>query len=348
MSTAKSDGASMEPAASLMQLATAFRASRAISVATQLGVPDLLASGPQSSEQLASATRTHPSSLGRLMRALCAVGIFREAEPDRFDLAPMGNLLRSDVPGSMRAGVLFLAGDTPWRVWGDLLFSVRTNEAAFDHVLGMQTFDYWATHPEEATIHDQFMADRSAAVAAPVIAAYDFSGFRTIADVGGGTGLLLAEILAAHPKAQGILFDLPNVVADAREVLESRKVLDRCRIEAGSFFESVPTEAECYLLKYIIHDWDDVRASSILANCRKAMQRSSTLLIIDNVLPDRLEQGRSVPGFMTDLEMLLRTPGGRERTEEQFRALLADAGFELKRVIPNASPLSIVEARPQP
>ena len=348
MPTTKSDRISTEAAASLVQLATAFRASRAIYVATHLGVPDLLASGPKSSEELASATKTHPSSLRRLMRTLCAVGIFREDGPDRFDLAPMGSVLRSDVPGSMRARVLFLAGDTGWRVWGDLLFSVRTSEAAFDHVLGMQTFDYWASHPEEAAIHDAFMADTSAAVAAPVLAAYDFSTFRTVADVGGGTGLLLAEILAAHPKVHGILFDLPHVVAGAREVLESRKVLDRCRIESGSFFESVPAEAECYLLKYIIHDWDDVRATPILANCRKAMQPNSTLLIIDHVLPDRPEQGRSIPGFFIDLEMLVRTPGGRERTEEQFRALLADVGFDMKRVIPTGSPLSIVEARPQP
>lgn len=139
-----------------------------------------------------------------------------------------------------------------------------------------------------------------------------------------------------------------RVVAGARELLESRKVLDRCRIESGSFFESVPAGAECYLLKYINHDWDDLRAASILANCRKAMQRSSTLLIVDHVLPDRPEQGRSIPGFIMHLEMLLRTPGGRERTEEQFRALLVKAGFDLKRVIPTAPPLSIVETHPQP
>jgi O-methyltransferase domain/Dimerisation domain len=348
MPTTKSDRISTEAAASLMQLATAFKGSRAIYVATDLGIPDLLASGPKSSEELATATKTHPSSLRRLMRALCAVGVFREAEPDRFDLAPMGSLLRSGVPGSLQARVLFNAGDTGWRVWGDLMFSVRTGDAAFEHILGMQTFDYWASHPQEAAIHDESMAATSALVAGSVIDIYDFSAIRTVVDVGGGTGLLLAELLAAHPKAHGILFDLPHVVAGAREVLESRKVLDRCSIESGSFFESVPTGAECYLLKYIIHDWDDVRASSILANCRKAMPRSSTLLIVDHVLPDRPEQGRSIPGFIMDLEMLLRTPGGRERTEEQFRALLADVGFDLKRVIPTGSPLSIVEARPQP
>jgi hypothetical protein len=346
--TTKSDMTSGAVAMSLMQLATGFKGSRAIYVATDLGIPDLLASGPKSSSELATATATHPSSLRRLMRALCAVGIFREAEPDRFDLTPMSILLRSGVPGSLRARVLFNAGDIGWRIWGDLMFSVRTGEAAFEHVLGMQTFDYWASHPHEAAIHDESMAATSALVAGSVLNLYDFSAFRTVVDVGGGTGLLLAEILAVHPKVHGILFDLPHVVAGAREVLESRKVLDRCRIESGSFFESVPTGAECYLLKYIIHDWDDVRASSILVNCRKAMQRNSTLLIVDHVLPDRPEEGRSIPGFIMDLEMLLRTPGGRERTEEQLRALLADAGFDLKRVIPTASPLSIAEARPQP
>lgn len=347
MPTTNSDRIATEAAASLMQLATAFRVSRAICVATHLGIPDLLFSGPKNSEELASATKTHPSSLRRLMRALCAVGIFREDGPERFDLAPMGNLLRRGVPGSMHASVLFLAGDTGWRVWGDLLFSVQTSEAAFDHVLGMQTFDYWASNPDEAAIHDAFMADKSATVAAPVLHALDFSTFHTVADVGGGTGLMLAEILAALPEAHGILFDLPHVVAAARGVLESRKVLDRCRIETGSFFESVPAGAECYLLKCVIHDWDDIRAASILANCRKAMQPSSTLLIIDSVLPERPEQGHSIPGFITDLEMLLRTPGGRERTEEQFRALLADEGFDLKRIIPTASPVSIVAARLQ-
>jgi hypothetical protein len=344
----KSDMTSGAAATSLMQLATAFKGSRAIYVATDLGIPDLLAAGTKSSTELATATATHPSSLSRLMRALCAVGIFREVEPDRFDLAPMGSLLRNGVPGSLRARVLFNAGDTGWRVWGDLMFSVRTGDAAFEHLLGMQTFDYWASHPQEAAIHDESMAATSALVAGSVLDVCDFSAFRTVVDVGGGTGLLLAEILAAHPKVHGILFDLPNVVTGARDVFESRKVLDRCRIESGSFFESVPAGAECYLLKYIIHDWDDVRANSILANCRKAMQRRSRLFIVDHVLPDRPEQGRSIPGFIMDLEMLLRAPGGRERTEEQFRGLLADAGFDLKRVIPTASPLSIVEARPQP
>jgi hypothetical protein len=191
------------------------------------------------------------------------------------------------------------------------------------------------------------MAATSALVAGSVLDRYDFSTLRTIVDVGGGTGLLLAEILAAHPKLRGILFDLPHVVDGAREVIESHRVLDRCRIESGSFFDSVPQGLDCYLLKYVIHDWDDARAATILANCRKAMQVNSTLLIIDHVLPDRPEQGHSMPGYIVDLDMLLRTPGGRERTEQEFRALLSRAGFELKRVLSMTSPLSIVEALPR-
>jgi hypothetical protein len=347
MSNTKSENPPTNPATSLMQLVTAFKVSRAIFVATDLGIPDLLAPGPQTIFELAAATKAHLPSLGRLMRALCTFGIFTETDPDRFDLAPMGRLLRSGVPGSMRARVLFNAGDTGWRVWGDLMFSVQTGEAAFEHVLGMETFDYWASHPEEAAIHDESMAATSALVAGSVLDCYDFSAFRTIVDVGGGTGLLLAEILAAHPKLRGILFDLPHVVAGAREIIKSRKVLDRSLIKSGSFFDSVPQGSDCYLLKYVIHDWDDTRAETILANCRKAMKASATLLIIDHVLPDRPEQGHLTPGYIMDLEMLLRTPGGRERTEQDFRALLSRAGFELKRVLPTVSPLSIVEARPR-
>lgn len=335
-------------AASLMQLATAFRASRAIYVATNLGIPDLVASRSMSSAELAAATNTHPLSVHRLMRALSALGVFEEREPDLFSLAPMGALLRNDLPGSLRAPVLFLAGETGWRVWGDLLFSIQTGDAALEHVLGMQTFDYWASHPEECAIHDQAMASSSALVAASLLAAYDFSNFRVVVDVGGGTGFLLGEILAAHPHLRGILVDLPHVVAGAQEVLEPKGVASRCQIEGGSFFESIPRGGDAYLLKYIVHDWDDARATAILVGCRKAMTPSSTLLVVDHVLPGRAEQGQAISGFLTDLEMLVRTPGGRERTEEEFRSLFAAAGFELQRVVSTASPLSVVEGRPRP
>jgi hypothetical protein len=331
-----------------MQLATAFRASRAVYVATELGIPDLLAGRSMSSSELAAATKTHRVSVHRLMRALSALGVFDEREPDRFSLAPMGRLLRRDVPGSLRAPVLFLAGETGWRVWGDLLFSIQTGDAALEHVLGMQTFDYWASHPEEGAIHDEAMAAWSALVAASILAAYDFSTFRVVVDVGGGTGLLLAEILAAHSHLRGILVDLAHVVAAAPKILEPKGVASRCQIEGGSFFESIPTGGDAYLLKAIIHDWDDSRATAILTGCRKAMTPSSTLLVVDHVLPRRAEEGQSMPGFLTDLEMLVRTPGGRERTEEEFRSLFAGAGFELKRVISTASPLSVVEGRPRP
>ena len=335
-------------AGSLMQLVTAFRASRAIYAATALGIPDLLADCSMSGAELAAATNTHVLSIRRLMRALTALGVFEERTTDLFSLAGMGTLLRSDVPGSLRAPVLFLAGDTGWRVWEELLFSIRTGDAALEHVLGMQTFDYWASHPEECAIHDQAMAAGSASVARAVLAAYDFSRFHVAVDVGGGTGLLLSEILAAHGHLRGILFDLPHVVANADEVLNRKGVAGRCQIQGGSFFESIPKGGDAYLLKHIVHDWDDPRATAILAGCRNAMASSSTLVVVDHVLPGRAEEGQSLSGFLTDLEMLVRTPGGRERTEEEFCSLFAAAGFELQRVVSTASPLSIVEGRPQP
>jgi len=335
-------------AASLMQLALGYRASRAVYVATELGIPDLLASRSMSSAELAAATKTHRLSVHRLMRALSALGLFEEHEPDRFSLAPMGALLRRDVPRSLRAPVLMLAGETGWRVWGDLLFSLRTGDSALEHVFGMQTFDYWASHPHECAIHDEAMAVGSAGVAAPFLAAYDFSKFGVVVDVGGGTGLLLSEVLAAHANLRGILVDLPHVVAGAPQVLERKGVASRCRIEGGSFFESIPTGGDAYLLKHIIHDWDDSRSTAVLAGCRKAMTPNSTLLVVEHVLPEQAEQGQSISGFLMDLEMLVRGPGGRERTKDEFRGLFAAAGFELLRVISTASPLSVVEGRPLP
>jgi len=348
MAENQGDRQSAAVAASLMQLAMGFRASRAVYTATELGIADLLASRSMSSAELAAATKTHQLSVHRLMRALSALGVFEEREPDRFSLAPIGALLKRDEPRSLRAPVLFLAGETGWRVWGDLLFSLRTGDAALEHVLGMQTFDYWASHPDECAIHDEAMAVASAGVAAALLAAYDFSPFGVVVDVGGGTGSLLSEILAAHSHLRGILVDLPHVVVGAPQVLERKGVASRCRIEGGSFFESIPTGGDAYLLKHIIHDWDDSRSIAILASCRKAMTPNSTLLVVDHVLPERAEQGQSISGFLTDLEMLVRTPGGRERTEDEFSSLFAAAGFELKRVVSTPSPLSVVEGRPKP
>ncbi len=322
-----------------------LRGSQALYVAAKLGIADHLAVRPMRSGELATATNTHAASLRRLLRALAALGIFAEQEPDCFALTPAGKLLRRGVPGSLHPVVLFLTGEVRWRCWANLLGCVRTGQPAASQVLGMQLFDFYAAHPEESAVHDEAMAAFTSMVSAAVLHAYDFSRFRCVVDVGGGTGQLLADILRAHPALHGVLFDLPLVVAEARDVLAARGVADRCRIEGGSFFDAVLKGGDAYLLKNVIHDWDDPQATAILAACRSALPPDGMLLVLDRVLPECAEAGQGADAFLLDLEMLTMA-GGRERTESELRELLAVARFALKRTVPTASPLSIILGRP--
>ena len=298
------------------------------------------------SGQLAVAAGADAQSLRRLLRALVAYGVFEEDAPDRYGLNAAAELLRRDVPGSQRAGVLFTAGDMTWQLWLDFLESVRTGHSVVERTFGRNVFERHAENSEESALFGQAMAAFSAALSAPLIAAYDFSSFKCIADVGGGTGRLLADILAANPKAQGILFDLPDVTTAAPSLLEASGVARRCKLVAGNFFEGVPVGADAYMLKHILHDWDDARAIAIISNCRKAMARNTTLLIVERVMAERAEQGRAAEAYLVDLEMLVHTPGGRERTESEFRAILSAAGFATMRVVPTTTPVSVIEARP--
>jgi hypothetical protein len=324
---------SLPPSAVLMQMVSGYRASQALYVAAKLGIADLLKDGPKSSDELAEAAHAHPAALRRLMRALASLGIFEEDAAGRFSLTPMGTCLRSDVPGSLRAPVLFLVGEEGWRAWGALLHSVQTGEPAFDHVYGMGGFDYGAQHPEFSKVLDESMAAFAAPVADAVLAAYDFSGTSTLVEVGGGNGALLSAILRAHPELRGILFDLPHVVTGASKVLADAGVADRCEVVGGSFFDSVPGGGDTYMLKWIIHDWDDDRSIAILRACHRAMKGTGKLLVLDQILPRRAEPSGATAVFMFDLEMLVVAPGGRERTEDEFRALLAAAGFRVNRVV---------------
>jgi len=325
-----------------------YQAAQPVHVAAQLGLADLLADGPRSIAELADATGTHAPSLERLVRMLAALGVVAEEANGRISLTPLGSPLRAGVPGSVRDRVLFLTGDWYWRSWGELLYSVRTGEPAFDHIFGMSNFAYWEHNPEAGAIHDDAFTTMAQFTTTPLVAAYDFTRFGVLADIGGSEGPLLAAILQAHPGLRGILFDLPHVVTRAAPVLEAAGVADRVEVVGGSFFESVPTGADAYLLKYIIHDWDDERALAILTRCRQAMTSEATLLLIEQVLPEHLEVGAAaVATARLDLTMLLLTPGGRERTESAFRRLLGEAGFELRRVISTRSPFSFLEAVPQ-
>lgn len=329
----------------LLQLVTGYQTAQVVHVAAQLGLADLLADGPQHIEAMAVATGTHAPSLARLVRMLAALGIVAEETDGRIRLTPLGAPLRAGVPGSVRDRVLFLVGEWFWRGWGDLLYSVRTGKPAFDHVFGVSNFDYWERVPEAGAIHDAFFTAMAQITTTPLVAAYDFARFDTIADIGGSEGPLLAAILRANPGVRGILFDLPHVVARAAPVLAAAGVADRCTVVGGDFLVSVPAGADAYILKYIIHDWDDERAVAILARCRAAMAPGATLLLIEQVLPERLEAGAAaLPAARLDLQMLVLTPGGRERTESEFRHLLADAGLELRTVVLTASPFHILEA----
>jgi SAM-dependent methyltransferase len=334
------------PALMLRHMAFAMRISRALYAAAELNIADILAEGPLTSGQLAVAAGADGQSLRRLLRALVAHGVFEEEGPDRYRLNAAAELLRRDVPGSQRAGVLFTAGDTTWRLWSDFLASVRTGQAVVDRAFGKDIFERFAEHSDEFALFGQAMAAFSAALSQPLIAAYDFSPFRCIADVGGGSGRLLADILAANPTVQGILFDLPEVSAAASALLDGSGVCERCKLVSGSFFDGIPAGADAHLLKHILHDSDDARAIKIISNCRRAIASDGTLLIVERILPERAEQGRAAEAYLVDLEMLVYTPGGRERTESEFRKLLSAAGFATTRIVPTSAPVSLIEARP--
>jgi O-methyltransferase domain/Dimerisation domain len=333
------------PEAVIRQLFMGLRASQVAYVAVKLALADQLANRPLTSTELAAATGTDRASLRRVLRALVALGVLVEADTDLFALTSVGQLLRTDHPRSLRALVLFMTGDVRWRCWGDLLESVRSGEPATQRVLGMSNFDFAAANPEFAEIHAAAMAAASVLFDSAICQAYDFSRFRRLVDVGGGSGQFIADILRANRELHGILFDLPEIVVHAHPILKAAGVADRCRIEAGSFFESVPGGGDGYVLKQIIHDWDDIRAVTILEACRKAMPADGRVLLVERLLPDHAAIGRETDVYFVDLEMLVMTPGGRERTDAEFRELFARAGLVLQQVVSTPSPFKILEGR---
>ncbi len=339
-------GASGKPRGNelLRDILQGFRATQALFVAAQLGIADHLAKGPRDRHALAALTGTNAAALGRVIRALCALGVFSEASDGSFSLTSSGHLLRSDVAGSYRSAVLLLAGTTRWHCWSSLAETVRTGVDAAARELGMQIFDFYAAHPAESKIHDDAMRSLSANAAA-IVEAIDVGTARVIVDVGGGTGELLAAILVAHRELKGILFDLPDVVRHAHDVLSQNGVAQRCSVEEGSFFDRVPC-GDLYLLKQVLHDWDDERAIAILKRCRSRILPTARLLAVERRMPERAEIGSSREAFMTDLEMLVMTPGGRERTETELQIIFAAAGFQHVRTLPTTSTLSVFEAKP--
>lgn len=333
--------------AKLMSLITAFMASRAVQVAAELGLADLLAEGARSAEELAAPAGAHAPSLHRLLRALAGLGIVDEESPGRFALTAEGAALRSGVEGSLRHFAMMSGTERTWRCWSALVHSIRTGETAMRHVYGMGSFAYFAAHPDEAAVFNAAMAESTRRTARAVAAAYDFSRFRRLIDVGGGNGTLIAAILAVAPGLSGVLFDLPGGNADAPPLLAAAGLAQRCEIVAGDFFRAIPTGVDACILKSVIHDWDDERAAVILGNCRKSLLPDGTLLLIERVMPTRMDASPSHrSAALLDLHMLA-LPGGRERTGAECEALLAAGGFALRRILPvPATDVSLIEAAP--
>lgn len=331
----------VSPQQRLTQLITSYWVSQAIYVAAKLGLADLVKDGPCTAEELARPTGTQAPALYRLLRALASVGIFAEDSQRRFTLTPMAEYLRSDTPASQR-GLAVMNGEEHYRSFGDLLHSVRTGETAFDRIHGMPIFAYLTQHPEQARVFDEAMVGIHGRETAGMLQVHDFADIATLADIGGGNGSLLTAVLRKYPKMCGLLFDLPSVVERARGAIQAAGLADRCRIVGGSFFESVPPGADAYLLRHIIHDWDEAKCLTILRNIRGVIGPKGKLLVLESVIPPGNEPSF---GKLLDLTMLV-IPGGQERTEDEYRQLLAAAGFRLDRVTPTGTEISILEAVP--
>lgn len=327
------------PAALLLEMITGHWAARVVHVAAKLGLADRLKEGPLAADALAAEVEADPSCLYRLLRCLAGLGVLRQDEEERFHLTPVSELLLSDAPDSLRY-LAMMYGEEQFRAWEDLHYSVKTGKTAFEHVFRQPFFEYYASHPEAAEIRNRGLAAASRLLIRSVVEACDFSRYKTVVDIGGGSGELLSEILKAYPKLQGVLFELPETVGRARRCLEANGVLDRCELLGGDFFFCVPEDGDAYVLAHIIHDWNDEDSVKILRNCREAMNARSRLYIVEKVIPPANVAHLSK---LDDVNMMVLT-GGRERTEQEYRSLLEKTNLRFLRTIATASPASVVEA----
>lgn len=316
--------------------------SQAIEAAAELGIADALAEGPLAADDLARRVGADPDAVNRLLRALVSRGVFRRHGNGAYGLNALADTLRSDAPTSMAGAAMFYGSPQHREDWSTLAEAVRSGKATIPVLRGKPAFEYLNEDPHLAKLFNEAMTSISALAQDSVVAALDFNAYPVVVDVGGGHGRLLAAILAAAPSARGVLYELPEVAAGAPSLLANLGVVERVRIETGSFFDSVPAGGDAYVLKHIIHDWPDDEAVQILRNLRAASDAHTTLLLVETVIPDH---DREFIGKWADLEMLLGA-NGRERTAAEYRALLERAGFRMTRVVPTASPFSLVEAKP--
>jgi SAM-dependent methyltransferase len=324
----------------MIQMTSGHVIAQALYVVAELGIADLLSTGPRSSPELAETTGVHAPSLYRVLRTLASLGVFVEQVDQRFALTPLGETLRADVPGSVRAWALVNCGIS-WRAYGELLYSVRTGQPGFDRAHGMTVFEYTARHPEAMAAFGKMMVDFHGEEVAAVAEAYSLSGAKSIVDVGGGFGNLLAAMLNANPNVRGTVFERPAVAEAAVQWLHGAGLSHRTDVLEGDFFESVPSGGDVYVLSHVIHDWDEAHCLLLLGNCRRVLPPGGRLLIVETVLPGPNEPS---PARLLDLIMLANAPRGQERTLQEYRDLLRGADYQLTRVVPTASRVSVIEA----
>jgi len=311
--------------------------TQGIACAAELGLADLLSQGPRTASELAERTRTHAGSLYRILRALASVGIFAEDARGRFRLTPLAALLCTDSPATQRAYAMMM-GTEFHAAWGNLLHSARTGKPGFQKRFNGSFFQYLVEHPNRHRVFDAAMTAVHGSETRPMLDAYDFGRFRHVVDVGGGNGLLLSALLKEHPRLKGTLFDLPAVVRRAAPALTVPPLATRCRVKGGDFFRGVPRGADAYVLRHVIHDWEDAAAVRILRNCGKAMGRQGRLLIVESVIPSG-----NAPAFAKWLDLMMLLVGGRERTRDEYDALFQAAGLKLERLIPSKAEICLLE-----
>ncbi len=339
--TPSSQAAESPPLQMVMtQMITGYWVSQSIHAAAKLGIADQLAGGEKSCQELAIATETNEQALYRLLRALAGVGIFAETPAGKFAMTPLSDFLRSDTVSSLRDMSIMMGDREYYRSWGNVLHAIKTGSSGFEQLFGMNLFEYYKRNPEPADVFDRAMTSLSSVDNAAVCSDYDFSSVRTLVDVAGGHGSLLTSILRANPSMSGILFDLPGVIERAEAHVAASGVSDRCDLVSGSFFESVPSGADAYILKHIIHDWDDERAAAILKQCHRAMASNGRVLVVEQVIPPGNDP---FAGKLLDVNMLVMCPGGKERTAEEFRVLFAESRFNMTRIVPTEGAVSVVE-----
>ena len=332
--SAASSGQAPLPQVQLMQMAMGYTVPCLLRAAAELRLADYLATGPKTAEEISGMTGTHGPALYRLLRTLACIGVFNQDESDRFSLTPLAEPLRSDIPGSLRTSILSITGDLFTVPWSKLAYSVQTGRSAFDKHFGVPFFDHLNSNPEDAAMFSDLLIGINSADAPAIAAAHAFSSCSHIADIGGGTGHILATILENHPGPRGTVFDLPFNEIGSAELVKSRGLSDRMSFVAGSFFDGVPSGGDVYLLRQILHDWPDDRARDILKACRRSMPAGAELLVMDQTLPERATNNpESRVAFEFDLHMFVLF-GARERTAPELSDLIQGAGFVVERILP--------------